>query len=314
MVYIPNICEKFQKYPYHSGKDKDTVHFDDNAFRKIRRCKQNAISSSSFTSLHITALDAIVNVYSLFTIAIIVGLSWNPNDPSNNLNHDPACSPTAAIAENLVYSFRSFLFSSLVALTLKQVIRLSRNHHFFIRYLAVVEFIAACINRSASALACSSPALLCGWMHLPYVRPHQRCPDQAWNTRLRHLPCLRRRCATRHTRSHRLPYLRFRCSFGFARMLIFEMRTKGKDVKFHIAIGAREIRSTVKSTGIFDTPEHLNTVRNKGAIELKENQTELERKLVSSNGQMAIDPLIVDLKKSTRERNKSKRLEDYTPQ
>ncbi|MED6191919.1 hypothetical protein PIB30_005399 [Stylosanthes scabra] len=111
------------------------------------------MSSSSFTSLHITALDAIVNVNSLFTLAVFVGLSWNPNDPSNNLNPDPACSPTAAIAENLVafhvYSFSSFLFSSLVALALKQAIRLSRNPRFSIHYPAAVEFIAARINRSA---------------------------------------------------------------------------------------------------------------------------------------------------------------------
>ncbi|XP_004503212.1 uncharacterized protein [Cicer arietinum] len=87
--------------------------------------------SSSFTSVHITALDAITNVNSLFTLGVFIGLAWNPNDPSNNLNSDPACTPTAAIAENLVtfhvYSFSSFLFSSLIALALKQAIRLSRT-------------------------------------------------------------------------------------------------------------------------------------------------------------------------------------------
>ncbi|XP_061349603.1 uncharacterized protein LOC133294864 [Gastrolobium bilobum] len=112
--------------------------------------------SSSFTSLHITALDAIVNVNSLFTLAVFVGLSWNPNDPDNNLNKDPACAPTANIAENVVafhvYSFSSFLFSSLVALALKQVIRLSRtttttatsSYHY---PAAAVEFLAH-INRT----------------------------------------------------------------------------------------------------------------------------------------------------------------------
>ncbi|CAK8566553.1 unnamed protein product [Lathyrus sativus] len=87
--------------------------------------------SSSFTSVHITALDAITNVNSLFTLGVFIGLSFNPNDPSNNLNSDPNCIPTTAIAENLVafhvYSFSSFLFSSLVALALKQAIRLSRS-------------------------------------------------------------------------------------------------------------------------------------------------------------------------------------------
>ncbi|XP_057434067.1 uncharacterized protein LOC130726780 [Lotus japonicus] len=87
--------------------------------------------SSSITSVHITALDAIVNVNSLFTLAVFIGLTWNPHDPENNLNSDPACAPTAAIAENLVafhvYSFSSFLFSSLIALALKQAIRLTRT-------------------------------------------------------------------------------------------------------------------------------------------------------------------------------------------
>ncbi|GAU41030.1 hypothetical protein TSUD_133370 [Trifolium subterraneum] len=87
--------------------------------------------SSSITSVHITALDAITNVNSLFTLGVFIGLSFNPNDPSNNLNTNPSCTPTKTIAENLVafhvYSFSSFLFSSLIALALKQAIRLSRT-------------------------------------------------------------------------------------------------------------------------------------------------------------------------------------------
>ncbi|TKY47487.1 hypothetical protein E2542_SST29547 [Spatholobus suberectus] len=108
--------------------------------------------SSSFTSLHITALDAIVNVNSLFTLAVFVGLTWNPNDPQNSLNSDPACAPSAAIAENLVafhvFSFSSFLFSSLVALALKQAIRLSHTPSSF-HYPAAVEFLVARVNRTA---------------------------------------------------------------------------------------------------------------------------------------------------------------------
>ncbi|KAK7387426.1 hypothetical protein VNO78_28228 [Psophocarpus tetragonolobus] len=105
--------------------------------------------TSSITSVHIPALDAIVNVNSLFTLAVFIGLTWNPNDPENSLNEDPACAPTAAIAENLiafhVYAFSSFLFSSLVALALKQAIRLSTSFH----YPALV----AHINRTALRLA-----------------------------------------------------------------------------------------------------------------------------------------------------------------
>uniref|UniRef100_A0A2P2PP96 Uncharacterized protein MANES_07G122700 n=1 Tax=Rhizophora mucronata TaxID=61149 RepID=A0A2P2PP96_RHIMU len=82
------------------------------------------------TSIHITALDGIVNVNSLFTLAVFVGLAWNPTDPTNNLIVDSACLPGPKVAEDLiafhVYSFSSFLFSSIVALALKQAIRISR--------------------------------------------------------------------------------------------------------------------------------------------------------------------------------------------
>ncbi|KAL2333309.1 hypothetical protein Fmac_014522 [Flemingia macrophylla] len=108
--------------------------------------------SSSVTSVHVTALDAIVNVNSLFTLAVFIGLAWNPNDPQNSLNSHPACAPTAAVAENLVafhvYSFSSFLFSSLVALALKQAIRLSGTTASF-HYPAAVEQIVAHVNRTA---------------------------------------------------------------------------------------------------------------------------------------------------------------------
>ncbi|KAL0299227.1 UNVERIFIED_CONTAM: hypothetical protein Sradi_6582500 [Sesamum radiatum] len=86
------------------------------------------------TSIHITALDGIVNVNSLFTLAVFIGLAWNPTDPSNSLIdpiQQPGCSPGPKVAEDLVafhvYSFSCFLFSSLVALGLKQALRLSRG-------------------------------------------------------------------------------------------------------------------------------------------------------------------------------------------
>ena len=109
------------------------------------------MSSSSNTSLHITALDAIVNVNSLFTLAVFIGLTWNPNDASENLNSDPSCAPSPAIAKNLVafhvYSFSSFLFSSLIALGLKQAIRLARSSVFHYP----VEFLVH-INKTALRL------------------------------------------------------------------------------------------------------------------------------------------------------------------
>ncbi|XP_058207176.1 uncharacterized protein LOC131320474 [Rhododendron vialii] len=92
------------------------------------------------TAIHITALDGIVNVNSLFTLAVFIGLSWNPRDPTNGLidpNNNPTCAATPQISEDLVafhvYSFSSFLFSSLVALGLKQAIRISSGSSRFPR-------------------------------------------------------------------------------------------------------------------------------------------------------------------------------------
>ncbi|KDP42184.1 hypothetical protein JCGZ_02914 [Jatropha curcas] len=76
------------------------------------------------------ALDGIVNVNSLFTLALFLGLAWYPvPDPTITLVTDPSCTASSAIVENLVtfhvYSFSSFLFSSLVALALKQAIKIA---------------------------------------------------------------------------------------------------------------------------------------------------------------------------------------------
>nr|XP_015877247.2 uncharacterized protein LOC107413725 isoform X1 [Ziziphus jujuba var. spinosa]XP_048326634.1 uncharacterized protein LOC107413725 isoform X1 [Ziziphus jujuba var. spinosa]XP_048326635.1 uncharacterized protein LOC107413725 isoform X1 [Ziziphus jujuba var. spinosa] len=87
--------------------------------------------ASGGTNIHVTALDGIVNVNSLFTLAVFVGLTWNPRDPANTLIDSPNCIPGHSVAEDLVsfhvYSFSSFLFSSLVAMGLKQAIRIARS-------------------------------------------------------------------------------------------------------------------------------------------------------------------------------------------
>lgn len=82
------------------------------------------------TQIHITALDGIVNVNSLFTLALFLGLAWYPViSPSTSLVSDPSCAATPSIGEELisfhVYSFSCFLFSSLIALALKQVIKIA---------------------------------------------------------------------------------------------------------------------------------------------------------------------------------------------
>ncbi|XP_042029297.1 uncharacterized protein LOC121776204 [Salvia splendens] len=111
----------------------------------------------SATSIHISALDGIVNVNSLFTLAVFIGLAWNPTDPSNSLI-DPAagCYASPKIAEDLVafhvYSFSCFLFSSLVALGLKQATRLVRpgpHHRHNDEHRHFWDFDLARVNKTA---------------------------------------------------------------------------------------------------------------------------------------------------------------------
>ena len=83
------------------------------------------------TPIHIMALDGIVNVNSLFTLALFLGIvNADPTDPTYTLVGDSdhlACSAKSSMAEDLivfhVYSFCCFLFSSLIASALKQAIK-----------------------------------------------------------------------------------------------------------------------------------------------------------------------------------------------
>ncbi|XP_031109733.1 uncharacterized protein LOC116013909 [Ipomoea triloba] len=120
------------------------------------------------TTIHITALDGIINVNSLFTFAVFVGLAWNPRDPNNRLTDDPNCLADPKVAENLVafhvYSFAFFLFSSLVALCLKQAIRLAKTAH----YPTIFALDLAHVNKSAvrvGYLVCAAGSV-CGCVFL----------------------------------------------------------------------------------------------------------------------------------------------------
>ncbi|CAM8982432.1 unnamed protein product [Rhodiola kirilowii] len=83
----------------------------------------------STTCIHVMAVDGIVTVNSLFTIAVFLGLTTT--DPSATLvdaARNPDCVAGKSIAKSLVsshvYSFTCFLFSSLVASALKQALKL----------------------------------------------------------------------------------------------------------------------------------------------------------------------------------------------
>ncbi|KAK6118540.1 hypothetical protein DH2020_047719 [Rehmannia glutinosa] len=68
-----------------------------------------------------------VNVNSLFTFAVFLGIFINPVDPNNSLVSATACAASSTSAKHFVefhvYSFSSFLFSSLIATALKLAIR-----------------------------------------------------------------------------------------------------------------------------------------------------------------------------------------------
>ncbi|XVF05430.1 hypothetical protein REPUB_Repub05bG0171600 [Reevesia pubescens] len=86
----------------------------------------------STTTFHIMALDGIVNVNSLFTFALFLCLTWYPTPTLIDAASSPAsCATGSYVAENLVayhvYSFSSFLFSSLIASAIKQAIKISKD-------------------------------------------------------------------------------------------------------------------------------------------------------------------------------------------
>lgn len=83
------------------------------------------------TSIHIMALDGIVNVNSLFTLALFLGITSTNTNSTLVGDDDAACAAGPSVSEGLiachVYSFSCFLFSSLIAMALKQAINISKG-------------------------------------------------------------------------------------------------------------------------------------------------------------------------------------------
>ncbi|KAK3126729.1 hypothetical protein QOZ80_7AG0561480 [Eleusine coracana subsp. coracana] len=137
------------------------------------------------TSIHITALDGIVNVNSLFTLATFVGLAWRPSDDGPGLadGADRSGNPCAAgdraqsdVVLFHVLAFACFLFSSLVALCLKQIVRTythRRRGSFSSSSSSVVVARTARINRVALRVGIVASALGsvlgCGFLMMALV-------------------------------------------------------------------------------------------------------------------------------------------------
>nr|GLL42831.1 uncharacterized protein LOC109162578 [Ipomoea trifida] len=93
--------------------------------------KKQSQREKKLKDVHVTALDGVVNVNSLFTIAIFLGLAMASPGQLKSLNVREECQPRANTAKMLVVfeilSFSFFLFSSLVAQSIKLSLNLQPN-------------------------------------------------------------------------------------------------------------------------------------------------------------------------------------------
>ncbi|KAL4188565.1 hypothetical protein AMTRI_Chr08g160970 [Amborella trichopoda] len=125
------------------------------------------------TSIDIKALDAIINVNSLFTLAVFIGLAWNPYDPSNSLVEDTNCYASPKVIQNLisfhVLSFSSFLFSSLIAQALKQAIRLSSAPNMEFGKIFVRAHVHRTMLRVGIMVSAAGSLFGCGFLMLALV-------------------------------------------------------------------------------------------------------------------------------------------------
>ncbi|KAL0435217.1 UNVERIFIED_CONTAM: hypothetical protein Sradi_0229600 [Sesamum radiatum] len=82
------------------------------------------------TSIHVTALDGIVNVNSLFTMAIFIGFSLTVPEAATAAARTECTTSRETVRRLIVFevvSFSFFLFSSLIAQSLKLAINLINN-------------------------------------------------------------------------------------------------------------------------------------------------------------------------------------------
>ncbi|PIN23848.1 hypothetical protein CDL12_03428 [Handroanthus impetiginosus] len=89
--------------------------------------QQSLRDTSKLTSIHVTALDGIVNVNSLFTVAIFIGFSLTVTEDASAGTQSECRAGRETVRRLIVFevvSFSFFLFSSLAAQSLKLCINL----------------------------------------------------------------------------------------------------------------------------------------------------------------------------------------------
>ncbi|CAH8267699.1 unnamed protein product [Arabidopsis lyrata] len=139
------------------------------------------------TLIHVTALDGIVNVNSLFSLALFLGLTTSGNitfpvsssAAENHHLHRCIAAKGPALAERLVsshvYSFSLFLFSSLIAMSLKQAIRTTTttNGNVVVEEARVLKAGEGRVNLAALRVgivaSCVASVLGCGFLTMALV-------------------------------------------------------------------------------------------------------------------------------------------------
>ncbi|KDO58538.1 hypothetical protein CISIN_1g042299mg [Citrus sinensis] len=99
--------------------------------------------------VHLKALDDLVNVNSLFTIAVFVGLSLASRN-QRSLDGRPECDPDVGLGKRLILyeaiSFACFLLSSLCSKSLKVLINLKKSRERSKLFLLVLSIVALFIG------------------------------------------------------------------------------------------------------------------------------------------------------------------------
>ncbi|KAK1548791.1 hypothetical protein Q3G72_008321 [Acer saccharum] len=98
--------------------------------KKTNREGHQYDKNNASIEVHQKALDDLVNVNSLFTVAVFIGLAF-ANPSQRSLENRPKCDPDLGLEKRLVIyevnSFACFLFSSLVAKAIKVLLNIRKE-------------------------------------------------------------------------------------------------------------------------------------------------------------------------------------------
>ena len=110
----------------------------------------------SSTSIYVKGLDDLVNVNSLFTIAVFIGLSY-ATPGQRSLDDREECNASASISRRLVIyevvAFSFFLLSSLLAKTVKMHIAIFKDE-FKSKILQIIRVVMLTLAVLGSAIGC----------------------------------------------------------------------------------------------------------------------------------------------------------------